>query len=799
MRSVWLKIFLLIILSFQMQSPLQLSSSFAEDGEQYPYGIQLGVFKSADAAARYMKQQGDQLSNGFYVKFKDYHVFYNAYKSKTEALSHLKAARYITSEAYVVSIKPNNQAAINAQMAKRLAASKPQPVKVETTQKPVTLPQTKTELVYNQPLTEDMLVSGVFGEGIVYFNVDQTWRVKADSYFDVYMDYPNQAFFSDSALTFLINDIPIQSVAFGENKDKLSYVRVPLDPTKINVGTNSLKIKTFIRTAEDLCENQTNPANWIVFNKKSFIHLSYDSQPYSLKLSHYPYPYVYQGEDQPVRFDFLYDSKKPNPDVLEGIFSLTSDLGRMHPFKALNYHFAEPSTYKGEQSAIFIGTEVPAELKKLLKAEEKLPQSDLYIYETQVSQTGHLLMIIAKDPKQLKALAHMLSYKSVTEQIDQNYMTFKLSDFIDTPLETIGGVLSLKDLGYGNALFEGSKNPSISYFVNVPGNWKLNEGTKLVLNLRFSTLVDASNSTVTATINDIPIGSKTLDSGYSDGQVLEFAFPKQVLNSSKFNVGLVFSLGGEFNCTDLKSTKGFWAFVSNDSYIEFAKTDKKLFSLEDLPSPMVKEQAFNQVTLALPKQPDLKTVKLVADLMSKFGQQTLNQGTFEVMFDELPEKGNVVVVGTASDELIKATNGAAVVPYTADFNAFVKKDGLVLLSSEMDHYATAQIIADEKNGRTMLWITSQTTSGYDWLGKYMTDARLSTDIKGSAIFVNRNGMLQVYESPDLLKSQALTAANQPEVTKATFENMIGFLVFLGSLLLITLLLIVFMNKRGKKK
>lgn len=798
MKKALIQIFLFIFVSFQVLIPINSAGSFATSEPNYPYAIQLGVFKNADAAARYIKAYGSKLEQGFYVKFVDYHVFYNAYKTKAEATAQLDSARKITSEAYVVSIKPTNQAAVNQQMAKK------QPVKPATplanTSK--TLMPAKGDSqgtkIYNQPLSEDMLVTGVFGEGIVYFNVDQSWKVKDESYFDVYMDYPKEAFFSDSALTFLLNDIPIQSVAFGESKDKMTYIRIPLDKNKIMTGTNSIKIKTFIRTAEDLCENQTNPANWIVFSQKSFIHLVYESQPYTLKLSHFPYPYLYQGEDKPVRFEFLYDTGKPNPDVLEGIISLTSDLGRMNPFKDLNYSFAEPKAYKGEQSAIYLGTEVPSALKQWFKPEVQLTQSDMYIYEAQVTPSANLLFIIAKDAKQLKALAHMLSYKQVTSQIEQPYMTFSAEDFIDAKVDTKSNQLSLKDLGYGNALFEGSKNPSVSYFVSTPGNWQLNEGTKLVLNLRFSTLVDASNSTVTATVNDIPIGSKTLDSSYADGQVIEFVFPKQVLNSSKFNVGLVFSLGGEFNCTDLKSTKGFWAFVSNDSYVAFSKSDKNLFTLEDLPSPMVKEQAFNQLTLSMPKQSDLKTIKLMADLMSKFGQQTLNQGDFEVVFDKVPEKGNAIIIGTPSDSAIRESNAKAVVPYNETFKAFSKKEGLVLLSSEMNHYSTVQLISDEKAGSALLWLSSQTTDGYEWLGKYLTDSQLSAEIKGSAVFVNRNGMIQIYENPEQVKKQKAAAAAQPEVSRATYENMIGFIAFLGSLLVVTVLLIVFMNKRGKK-
>lgn len=784
------------------------------DAKTYPYAIQIGVFDTGDKAARFMAGYPSELKTAFAVKFVKYHVLYNAYGTKAEAEKYLPSARKVSPSAYIFKIKAENQKLVDAQMLKMsptvqgtatvVTASTPelQPKaevsKVETPNIGASKLGTSKE-VFNQALTSDMIISGVFGDGVINFNVDPNWELAPGSYLDVYMNYPKDQFFSDSSLSFHLNGVPLQSVPLGKNEAMTNHLRIPLEVDKIQSGANAINIKTFIRTAENLCENQTNPANWIVFSKKSYLHLEYKNLAYQSTLSEFPYPYVKSGEDQPVKFKFIYDTAAPNADILDGILGMSSDLGRLNPFKALNYEFVSPKDYTPDQSAIYIGTSVPEPLKKWLPKNTAFPKENLYIYEAQVTPTSQLLFIIATDSSHLKSLSHLLSYKTVVSQMDKNYMTFKPEDFMDYKLESKGDIFTLKDLGYSSTTFEGTKNPSVGYFINTPGNWTIASGTKLILNIRFSTLVDAANSTLTVTVNGIPIGSKTLDSNHANGQTFEFLLPKQVLNANRFNVGLVFSLGGEFDCADLKSTRGFWAYVSNDSYIQFVKSNKKLYNLEDLPSPMVMDQAFKNFNIVLAKNADLNTVKLLADIMSKFGQQTLNQGQFKVVFDQNPKTGNNLVIGTSQDALIRDSNATAVIPYKTDFSGFSPTEGMVFLSSEAKNYATAQLIYNKSEKTSTLWISSPTSAGFEWLGKYLTDSGLSTQIKGSAVFVNRNGLLQVYESPESKKESQSEAAPKSEVTRATFENMIGFLIFLGSLLFVSVLLIVYLNKKKISK
>lgn len=801
MKKNRLNTLLCLIIGIQMIFSFSPAVSYGQTVKDYPYAIQLGVFNNSVSAQNFIKAHKTQIGSAFYLKFVNYHVFYNAYATKEQAVKDLNQARKVSSEAYVVRIKSENQQSVNDymnQMVKGNALIKNTATTAQNSSNVSSETSSSKTQVYNQVLDKDLTVNGVFGERIIYFNVDPSWKVSQNTYFDVYLDYPEKSFYSDSALSFLLNDVPVYSVTFNDKNSKLTHVRVPLDPSKMNTGSNSIKIKSFIRTAEDLCENQTNPANWIVFQKKSYIHIEYANQPYNMNLSEFPYPYLVAGDDKPVKFEFIYDDKQASSDIIKGIVALTADFGRLNPFKTLNYDFVTPTNYQGAKPAIYVGQAVPASIQKWLDPKIKLPQSDLYVIETKTTQNSNLLLIIAKDPKQLKALAHMLSYNEVISQIDGNQMTFTPEDFLDAKVAPQDNLITLEDLGYGNSLFEGSKNPTVNYFVNLPGNWKLTEGTKLILNVRFSSLVDASNSTVTATVNDIPIGSQKLDSSFASGQVLEFNLPKQVLDGSKFNIGLSFSLGGEYKCSDLKSTKGFWAFVSNNSYLEIAKTDKQLYTLEDLPSPIVKDQSFDRLTISLPKNPDLNTVKFLSNLMSKFGQQTLNLGAYDVVFDQRATSGNNLVIGTAKDPIIQNTNDLAVIPYNSSFSAFTRKEGIALLSSEMANYATVQLISNEKESLNTLWITSQTSEGFNWLSKYMTDTGLSLQVKGDAIFVSRNGTIQVYENPENISASKDKQTSKSEVTRATFENMVGFLLFLGSLLVVTVLLIVFMGKKRKQ-
>lgn len=787
----------------------------------YPYAIQVAVFGNVNSANRYFSAHKQQLNDGLILKSKSYHVLYGVYTTKKDATAHLKSARKVEPKAYVLTLNSENRKKVASLLSNQKNATTKTvapttkltvtaPNKATVQSKPTTPATNNTATtattdkriqIYNVPLQQDVVINGVKGISSITFNVSTDWHVTDNTFIEVYISHAAQNFYPESSVTILLNGVPIHSYFLTQSDTQPAKILVPLSPENIKTGFNELQIKTYLRTEGDLCENETNPSNWIVILKKSYLHISYTEQIDTTQIFEYPYPYVKTGLDQPLDFSFVYDTNQPNAEVLKSIFTLSADLGRLMPYKTLNYKFVRPiDLKKNDLNYIYLGTTIPDQVKAILPKTYKMPSSNLFISEVKLDETRRILLIISKKPELLSSLANMLNYTRVVSQLRMQSISFSESDLIQPDSQTTDHLLSFKELGYANVTFEATKQGSAGFFIDTPSNWKILEGTKLVVKGRFSALVNAADSTLSAIVNGIPIGSRILDANYKDGQIFEFVLPKDVLDSNRFNVVLAYSLGGEFKCDEVRNNKGVWGFISNDSYLQFAHEPKESYKLQDLPSPLVADGSFSNLNLAMNKNATFREIELMANLMGKLGHQTTQSSDFSISFDSIKEHANNLVIGTASTALIKRTNQYAKVPYDTNFNSFKTTPGIFLMANAQSNYATAQLLYDKDSQSSILWISSITPSGFEWVGKYMCDLGLVTQISGDVIFVSRDGLLQNLDTTPKEDENTLSAAiNLSQTPRATFENIRNFLIFLGIMLLIIILIIIMTSKKNKKK
>lgn len=813
------KTMLLLVLIF-VTNAAQTSEVFAVS-KSYPYAIQVGVFENAEAANRFYAAHKAILSTGLILKSKNFHVLYGAYESKTMANAQLSKARKIDPSAYVIKLSTQNQTQIKQLMAKRSSsafikkdasapvASSPvadKSVKVVNTAVPFSSATVINKSasdnpvkVINTPLQQDVVINGTYGFSSINFNVSNDWLVKDSSYLELYFSHANTSIFPDSSLTVLINNVPIESRLLNTKDPSPIKMLVSIPPNVLTSGFNQITVKTYLRTAENLCENENNPANWMVIHKKSYLHLAYTEQLDTSQLLEYPFPYVKSGEDMPLDFTFLYDQTQPNAEILRSLYTLSADLGRLMSSKSLNFKFATPKNLASDDSYIYTGTSIPESLKRYLPKGYNLSPGELFISEIKLNENHKLLLIISKKAELLSQLTEMLNYSAVISQLNKETVVFSESDLIAQPNKSNDNIISFKELGYSNVTFEGTKSGSAGFYVDIPKNWMLTSGSKLVVETRFSSIVDAPTSTVTAIINGIPIGSRTLEKASQDNQILEFSLPDDVITSNRFNVVLSYTLGGDFDCGAAGNNKGLWAFISNDSYLQLNYTARELFSLEDLASPFVSDGIFNNLNIALSKNARYEELALTAAIMGKLGHQTIQSSSFEVSFDDIKKGANNLIIGTADQALIQKNNTKATVPYNPAFSGFVSKTGLFLLANQQKEYATAQILYDKDSLTSNLWISSITPAGLEWAGKYLYDFGLYSQVKGDVIFVSRSGLLQQIETikPETAAALIKKASAFSKTPKATFENIRNFLVFLGALIGVIILILVMTSKKKK--
>lgn len=89
---------------------------------------------------------------------------------------------------------------------------------------------------------------------------------------------------------------------------------------------------------------------------------------------------------------------------------------------------------------------------------------------------------------------------------------------------------------------EGAFNQQALFDVKIPTGKVLDDGSKIILNLRYSDNLDFEKSLVTVSINDVIVGSKKLDRSHSNNDKLELKIPKDIDNKNYYQVKLTFNL-----------------------------------------------------------------------------------------------------------------------------------------------------------------------------------------------------------------------------------------------------------------
>lgn len=791
---------ILLIAVIILSSPLlQLKPVYAD---VFAYGIQLAAFKTEDEALAFATAREKNLGGAYLYSGDWKKVYYGLYPSKEKAQMALSSARKVSKDAFIDPINESMRQSLRpifsltqGSLEGSTAVATPSNKQTQTAPAKAISQENR---VYNQTLDNDLITNGVFGVSVIAFNLSDDWLVKEGSYINLDISHALPKLDLDSSLTLLINNRPIHSEFLTEAGVKGKTIKVPISGEWLNTGYNEIKVKTYLRLTDSLCETDNNPASWFLISKKSFLHIAYKEQLDTNQLMEYPFPYVKAGEDQAIDFSFLYEGTEVSSKVIEAMYVLASDLGRNLRGKSLVFSFTPISEMKPEQSYIYIDTKIPDALKSYWPKEQKIKPEDLAMAEVPNGK-GKILFIIAGKAEQLPALTRNLNEHAVVEQLTDHYIQFDQKDLREADLKNIDHEISFEDVGYGPMTIEGTKVGTANYFLNIPNNWDLKSGTELTLQLRFSSLIDAGKSSVALSINGIPVGSKSLNPELKDNQILTFALPQEVLDQHRLSMSLTFYLSGDFDCSSISANKGIWAYVSNQSYLNAIYDQKQDFVLTDLPSPFVMDEHFNHLEIVLPKVPTVESLALGAELMGKMGQETKSSSEFTVSFGTSAADKNQIFIGSAKDEHIKALNDRLPIAYESDFQSYKTNTSLYILSSHQQEYSSVQFMKDS-DGTTDLAVTSFVPEGLEWVGKYLYDAGLFASLQGKAAVVSRSGQVQTVQADEKDQSSNMlsTVVKNNETPKATFENIRNFLVFIVVMILIITVLVVLLSRRKFK-
>ncbi len=337
--------------------------------------------------------------------------------------------------------------------------------------------------------------------------------------------------------------------------------------------------------------------------------------------------------------------------------------------------------------------------------------------------------------------------------------------------------------------------------MNIPKDRFIKEGSKVVINNRYSKNIDFDRSLITVYINDTPIGSKKLDSKTADNDSFEISIPKDIRNSSNYEIKVVFNLEiKDLFCT-FREAENPWAYILNNSYIYTPYKEGRDNVFENYPNPFISNGGMNDLTLVLSDNTTSEELNFAGNIMATIGHDVdINRGKFNAVaakdLSSKLKKGNLIIIGTPeSNSIIKNSNKNLYIKFNKNFNGFLSNEKMKFFQDYSSKLASIQLIDSpyNKENKAMI-VTSTYTRDLALAQKYLSDISLVKSLKGNAVTIDRDGVMNYSYFGDKYDKEKEENGNISKFKNITLnsniKNLLIFFVFimvilaLGSLLFI---------------
>jgi hypothetical protein len=136
----------------------------------------------------------------------------------------------------------------------------------------------------------DRILYGLMAERTFSFDIPFSWDLTDEAYFELIYSYSQNYYFTNSALTILLNGAPVASTRLDELTVDQKTLRVNLPRTQIRPGSaNKLTVRAQ-RHFEDKCVTYDPQQVWFTISQESSLHLPHQTRSVPLDLSYFPLP-----------------------------------------------------------------------------------------------------------------------------------------------------------------------------------------------------------------------------------------------------------------------------------------------------------------------------------------------------------------------------------------------------------------------------------------------------------------------------------------------------------------------------
>ncbi|MCR1933343.1 cellulose biosynthesis cyclic di-GMP-binding regulatory protein BcsB [Clostridium tepidum] len=630
----------------------------------------------------------------------------------------------------------------------------------------------------NFRIERDINMEGVFGNKVFFFNIDKEWKVD-NIYLNLIFTESELLDKTQSSLTVYINNSPVYSMKVGDKKKYKENKKINIPKDKLINGYNEVKIKIYSRISEKTCTDDVNSGNWFIIHKESYVHVDFKDREDTRTLKEFPFPYLKNSDEESVSSMIIVSDNFSKGEVTSAMM-LCSSFGSKKKSDNVNIKVCKFSdaNLKNKLDIIFIGNKSnsPKEFLSLLSKEEiDRIDEDAIIKEvtSPYNSNKKLLLLISNNEKNIIKASKLLCSKDYMKQVDKDTIIINDTMDVEDIKEEKWNKILLSDLGYDNVILKGPFKQEAIFNLNIPKDRFIKEGSKIVINNRYSKNIDFDRSLITVYINDTPVGSKKLSSKDADNDSFEISIPKDIRNTSNYEIKVVFNLEiKDLFCT-FREEENPWAYILNSSYIYTPYKEGRNAVFENYPNPFISNGGINNLTLVLSDNITSKELEFAGSIMTNIGcDLNNNKGELNVVsakdLSSKLKKNNLILIGTPStNSAIKKLNKNLYIKFNKNFTGFLSNEKMKFFQDYGSKLASIQLIESPYNeDNNAMIVTSTNPKDLVLAQKYLSDISLVKSLKGNGIIIDRNRTIKYSYFGDKYDKE-----KQEERNVSKFKNM----------------------------
>ncbi len=604
------------------------------------------------------------------------------------------------------------------------------------------------------------------------------YELKDGSYLNLEYDHSELVHPDDSSVTVLLNDVPLSTTLLNEKNLKRTEWRISIPQDKLKRDLNHVELRYYMHLRDNNCQNNESLALYSTVYADSYIHYEYatplrfiDLPPPDLGRFPEPFirPTIAAGEVAIVIPD------NPSSSDFSAAASVAARFGQLasgKPFTATLYFAGDVDrSLLTKQDLVMIGRpDANVLLQEIAKSLPLKYKQDNGAAGPSIDTKGEIdgragfvdgsgapidpesgvlqeiispwdkrfavLVVSGGTDEAVRRAARTLSSRLGTKSLQGAYAIVNQAteDLIKgvAPVNDNSVVdITLQQLGLNDSQVRGVGSHTIQFNFDAP---PAQQAAYFDLVLSYSPLLDQERSSVTVTLNGIPIRSVLLKGGNGEQHSERISLPVIGLRPGINSIALQFNLYPQYadECGPLAGERA-WAVLLSASKLELpVSPERPPLDLANLPYPFVRNGTLSGMYLVLPDDrsllKDSLQVAVALGRQSLGGSTELRAGLAADFDDEAKRSYDIVAYGLPENNTVIAGIKPDL-PLALEGNRqrSLQQHDLVLLGvKDAANLGIIELVRSPWNARKDLLVLSGTSSENVELSQQALSTSLST-------------------------------------------------------------------------